>query len=66
MTILSTTFVGLSIGVGSVADMPEGAESVLFVLTLSLGAYVLASLLEERSRDIETRRWRRRRHRGHA
>jgi hypothetical protein len=36
MTILATSFVGLSIGVESVAEMSEGAESVLFVLTMAL------------------------------
>ena len=66
MTILATAFVGLSIGVGSVAEMPESAESGLFVLTMSLGAYAVASWLEDRSRDLETRRRRRTRHRGHA
>jgi hypothetical protein len=33
MMILATSLVALSIGVGSVVEMPEGAESVLFVLT---------------------------------
>lgn len=65
MTVLTATFAGLSIGIGSVADMPEGAECVLFVLTMTLGAYGVASWLESLTRDRARRKLRRRR-RGHA
>jgi hypothetical protein len=66
MTILATTVAGLSIGFAWVAGIPEAAEPVLFVATMTLGSYGVASWLDGMSREIERRRRMRRRRLGQA
>ena len=47
MTILATTFVGVSIGFGSVAGLSaEAAEAVLFVFTMTASFYGFSAWLE--------------------